>query len=103
MCRETLKDFAISGKYETRYQACYDSALAEYFSSIELIKQSFEHNLNDTPIQDVPFHVIKHMADSVVQMVKKSNYHFVDDYDDIHYEFESELLDMLLDEYGWEI
>ena len=103
MCRETLKDFAISGKYETRYQACYDSALAEYFSSIELIKQSFEHNLNDTPIQDVPFHVIKHMADSVVQMVKKSNYHFVDDYDDIHYEFESELLDMLLDEYGWEV
>jgi len=103
MCRETLKDFAISGKYETRYQACYDSALAEYFSSIELIKQSFEHNLNDTPIQDVPFHVIKHMVDSVVQMVKKSNYHFVDDYDDIHYEFESELLDMLLDEYGWEI
>ena len=103
MCRETLKDFAISGKYETRYQACYDSALAEYFSSIELIKQSFEHNLNDTPIQDVPFHVIKHMVDSVVQMVKKSNYHFVDDYDDIHYEFESELLDMLLDEYGWEV
>ena len=103
MCRETLKDFAISGKYETRYQACYDSALAEYFSSIELIKQSFEHNLNDTPIQDVPFHVIKHMADSVVQMVKKSNYHFVDDYDDIHYDFESELLEVLLEDYGWEV
>jgi len=65
MCRETLKDFAISGKYETRYQACYDSALAEYFSSIELIKQSFEHNLNDTPIQDVPFHVIKHMGKEI--------------------------------------
>jgi len=72
-------------------------------TSIELIKQSFEHNLNDTPIQDVPFHVIKHMADSVVQMVKKSNYHFVDDYDDIHYDFESELLEVLLEDYGWEI
>jgi hypothetical protein len=103
MCRETLKDFAISDKYETRYQACYDTALAEYFSSIELIKQSFEHNLNDTPIQDVPFHVIKHMVDSVVQMLKKSNYHFVDDYDDIHYDFESELLEVLLEDYGWEV
>jgi hypothetical protein len=43
------------------------------------------------------------MADSVVQMLKKSNYHFVDDYDDIHYDFESELLEVLLEDYGWEI
>jgi hypothetical protein len=103
MSSMTQKEHEQADAEGDRQDACYDTALAEYFSSIELIKQSFEHNLNDTPIQDVPFHVIKHMADSVVQMVKKSNYHFVDDYDDIHYDFESELLDMLLDEYGWEI
>jgi len=99
----TNQEHAEADHWQSRYEACYDTALAEYKDSIELIKQSFEHNLNDTPISEVPFKTIKHMADAVEQMVKKSWYHYVDEYDDIEYDFESELKDILLDEYGWEI
>ena len=100
---ESATELKISEAEGDRYDACYDTAISEYYKSIELIKQSFEHNLNETPICDVPFHVIKHMVDSVEQMVKKANFHYKDDYDDIWYDFESELSETLLDEYSWEI
>jgi hypothetical protein len=99
----TNNEYKIQDHYQTRYEACRDTALSEFFDSIELIKQSFEHNLNDTPIADVPFHVIKTMVKAVEDMEKKSDFHYVDEFDDIHYEFYTELSAMLLDEYGWEI
>ena len=103
MSRMTNREHEEADHFQTRYEACYDTALDEYLTSIELIKQSFEHNLNETPICDVPLHVILHMATSVNQMVEKSNFHYVDEHDDVWYDFESELSEMLLDEYGWEL
>ena len=46
----TNTDYQIEEDYQTRYEACYDTALSEFYSSIEEDKQSFEHYLDDTPI-----------------------------------------------------
>jgi len=46
--------------------------------------------------------VIMQMAHSVDEMTKKANFHYEDEHDDVWYNFESELSDILLDDYGWE-
>lgn len=98
----TTTDYQIEEDYQTRYEACYDTALDEFKTSLEPIKQSFEHYLNETPICDVPLYVIMQMAHSVDEMTKKANFHYEDEHDDVWYNFESELSDILLDDYGWE-
>jgi hypothetical protein len=99
----TTTDYQIEEDYHTRYEACYDTALSEFYSSIEEDKQSFEHYLDDTPISEVDVKVILLIATSIKLMSLKSDFHYSDDYDQIDYDFHKELSAMLLDEYGWEM
>jgi len=99
----TTTDYQIEEDYQTRYEACYDTALAEFYSSIEEDKQSFEHYLDDTPISEVEVKVILLIATCIKLMSLKSDFHYSDDYDQIDYDFHKELSAMLLDEYGWEL
>ena len=99
----TTTDYQIEEDYQTRYEACYDTALAEFYSSIEEDKQSFEHYLDDTPISEVEVKVILLIATCIKLMSLKSDFHYSDDYDQIDYDFTKELNAMLLDEYGWEV
>ena len=99
----TNTDYQIEDDYQTRYQACYDTALAEFYSSIESDKQSFEHYLDETPFEEVDVKVIQLVAVNITIMQKKADYHFEDGNDNIWYDFTKELNAMLLDEYGWEM
>ena len=99
----TNRDYKIQDDFQTRYEACYDTALSEFYSSIEEDKQSFEHHLDDTPIDEVDVKVILLIATNIKLMSIKSEYKYKDDYDEIDYDFHKELSAMLLDEYGWEL
>lgn len=99
----TNQDYQQEEDEANRREACYDTALDEFKAIIEPIKQDFEHYIDDTPINEVAFNVIKLMVMSVTVMTNKAQYHYVDDYDDIKYDFTDELKDMLLDEYGWKV
>ena len=99
----TTTDYQIEEDEANRREACYDTALNEYLEIAEKIKQKFEHFLDDTPICDVDFNKLRIMCICYELMASKANYHYVDDYDDIEYDFTEELNAMLLDEYGWEV
>ena len=99
----TNTDYQIEEDYQTRYEACYDIALSEFYSSIEEDKQSFEHYLDDTPISEVEVKVILLIATCIKLMSLKSDFHYSDDYDQIDYDFTKELNADLLDAYGWEL
>ncbi len=99
----TVTDYKIEDHHQTRYEACYDTALNEYWSTIEPIKQKFEHHLNDEPVCDIDFNVFRLFTVCVESMKLKANYTYKDDYDEVEYDFTKELRAMLLDEYGWEV
>ena len=99
----TNTDYQIEEDYQTRYEACYDTAKNEFLTSIEEDKQSFEHYLDDTPICDVDIKKILLIGVCFQIMKKKADFHYSDDYDQIDYDFTKELNAMLLDEYGWEV
>ena len=99
----TNQEYKIEEYEANRKEACYDTALKEYFVIAEKIKQVFEHFLDDTPICDVDFNKLRIISISYELMASKANYHYSDDYDDIEYDFTDELNAMLLDEYGWEV
>ena len=103
MSRMTNREHEEADHFQTRYEACYDTALSEFYSSIEEDKQSFEHYLDDTPISEVEVKVILLIATCIKLMSLKSDFHYSDDYDQIDYDFHKELSAMLLDEYGWEM
>jgi hypothetical protein len=104
MNHETNKEIQISEDYQTRYEACYDTALNEFLSTIEKDKQSFEHYLDDTPMCDADISKILLIAVSYKLMAKKAeDFHYSDDYDQIDYDFTKALKADLLDAYGWEL
>jgi len=104
MSHETNKELQISEDYQTRYEACFDTAKAEFLTSIEENKQDFEHYLDDTPICDADISKILLIAVSYKLMAKKAeDFHYSDDYDQIDYDFTKVLKSDLSDSYGWEL
>lgn len=99
----TNNDYREEGDYQTRYEACHPLALAEFKRSIEPIKQSFEHKLNDEAICDADYSTFKLFVNAVEHMFKRSCYNYIDEYNDFEYDFGGELKAMLLDEYGWKV
>ena len=99
----TNKEYEEQDHHQTRYEACYDTAKNEFFSTIEEDKQSFEHYLDDTPICDVDIKKILLIGVCFQIMKKKADFHYSDDYDQIDYDFTKELNADLLDAYGWEL
>ena len=100
---ESLTELKISEDYQSRYEACFDTAKAEFLTSIEENKRDFEHYLDDTPICDVDVKVILLIAVSFKLMAKKAEFHYSDDYDQIDYDFTKVLKSDLSDSYGWEL
>ena len=100
----TNTDYQIQDDYNTSYMANYEYALSEFIEAIEPIKQQFEHYLDETPLCDVDFNILKTLTDSVFSMQEIALY----DYEDyqgeiIEYDFTNELKKILLIDYGWEI
>lgn len=99
----TNREYEEQDYFESRYEACYDTALDEFKRVIEPIKQSFEHHLDDTPFNEVEWWKMAKIVKAVEKMDKLSWYVYQDDYDNIEYDFYKELKAMLLDEYGFDL
>lgn len=100
----TNTDYQIQDDYNTSYMANYEYALSEYIKLIEPIKQNFEHYIDETPLCDVDFNILKTLTDEVFTMEALAVYDYKDYQGEIiEYDFTYELKKILLIDYGWEI